>query len=82
MGKPAVAVEAGSQRDGGEPQAGISRVPGSGIANPAEEKKTLAARGFGEASGEVFDACFEMTFFAGIVPQQGHALSKYERLNA
>src|SRR5690242_14464860 len=49
VGIPAVAVEAGSERDAGEPQAGVSGVPGSGIADPAEKKEALAASGIYEA---------------------------------
>lgn len=52
VGIPAIAVEAGGEGAAREPQAGVSGVPGSGAADPAEEKETLAASGFGEAGGD------------------------------
>src|ERR1041384_8185228 len=52
VGIPALAVEAGRKRPAREPQESVSRVPGSGAADPEEEEKTVAASGYFETGGD------------------------------
>lgn len=52
VGIPAIAVEAGSEGDAGEPQASVPGIPGSRTADSAEKKKTLATSGFCATPGE------------------------------